>query len=200
MALLRALPLLLLVGCFAPQLDGKFACGKGDACPAGLSCIHDVCRQSVAKGPGVDASTDGATAAATTADAATAGDAATRTDAATTVDAGEDSKKDAATESDAATAKTDASQSCQPASCGQGACGTLADGCGATLACGGCPSGQLCGAVQANTCSAPPCAPSNCQQEKAHCGQVSDGCGKVLDCGACPNGKPCGQKKPNQCG
>ena len=139
--------------------------------------------------------------AATTTDAAVSADAAVTADAATPVDADKDPKKDAGSGSDASTAQTDASNSCQPTSCGQGTCGTLADGCGGTIACGACPNGQLCGVVQANLCSSvTSCVPTTCQQEKAHCGSISDGCGKVLDCGPCPNGKPCGQKKPNMCG
>ncbi|MEO6952151.1 MAG: hypothetical protein ABI321_10080 [Polyangia bacterium] len=173
MALLRWCSILLLAGCFSPGLDGKFSCASDGTCPPGLSCIAGLCGDDA--GP--------------TADASTVADAARPTDSGQLPVA------------DAAIAKTDASSSCQPASCAQGACGNESDGCGGTLICGDCPSGQVCGGVSPNVCNAdPPCVPTTCQALKAHCGSVSDGCGKVLDCGVCPNGKSCGEKKPNMCG
>lgn len=198
MAFLRWFPLLMLAGCYAPKLDGKFACGVDGSCPSGLSCVVGVCRDS----------TDGGTLAdAATVNNAAPADAATPTDFAINDNGG---KKDGGkgngdweTKSDAmATPKTDAITVCHPAACGAGVCGDLADGCGGSIDCGDCQGGQVCGSTTASVCGpAPACTTATtCNGQKAHCGTVPDGCGGILDCGTCPNGKPCGEKKPNSCG
>ncbi|MCP3142493.1 hypothetical protein [Pyxidicoccus xibeiensis] len=69
-------------------------------------------------------------------------------------------------------------------------CGTLPDGCGGTLECGGCGLGHSC---TENVCV---CVPRTCGDVGATCGQLADGCGGYLSCGSCPNGSNCSQ---NQC-
>lgn len=77
---------------------------------------------------------------------------------------------------------------CTPRTCAPGACGSVADGCGQTLDCGGCTNGQTCGGQGTpNVCGAGTCTPKTCAQ--LGCGQQSDGCAAMLDCGAC--GPPC---------
>ncbi|WP_375768928.1 Ig-like domain-containing protein [Archangium gephyra] len=77
--------------------------------------------------------------------------------------------------------------SCTPTTCAaQGAtCGTLADGCGGTLSCGTCATGEICSSV--NTC----CMPTTCAALGATCGTVSNGCGGTLSCGTCAEGERC---------
>jgi hypothetical protein len=81
------------------------------------------------------------------------------------------------------------SMSCTPATCtppGGRYCGTIGDGCFHTVACGDCPSGQLC---EGGLCvEGPGCAPLACQLANAtgqYCGKVGDGCGRAQDCGTC---------------
>jgi hypothetical protein len=76
-------------------------------------------------------------------------------------------------------------------------CGTVSDGCGGVVTCGGtCPTGQAC---VNNVCG--PCVPRTCAQLGATCGMVGDGCGGVNDCGPCPSGQTCGGGgTPNRCG
>ena len=79
---------------------------------------------------------------------------------------------------------------CVPVAC-TGLCGSLDDGCGHTVECGGCPTGELCGGGGApNRCGAGPCTPSSCGQ--GACGQVPDGCGNTLECGGCLAPTTCG--------
>jgi hypothetical protein len=81
-------------------------------------------------------------------------------------------------------------------------CGSIGDGCGNVLDCGGCPAPQSCGAGGiANQCGVPPCTPRTCAQAGAACGAVGDGCGGVLQCGGCAAPAGCGGGgTPNQCG
>ncbi|HQF25674.1 MAG TPA: hypothetical protein PL065_19570 [Polyangiaceae bacterium] len=83
---------------------------------------------------------------------------------------------------------------CQPATClsAHAECGVIADGCGKTIACGGCEHGQVCGGGGTNRCGIHACTPKTCIQLGAACGIISDGCGNVLDCGSCPMGMTCG--------
>src|SRR2546428_1548200 len=67
-------------------------------------------------------------------------------------------------------------------------CGSVPDGCGGTLNCGTCPSGQVCNIY--NQCGVP-CTPSTCAQVGANCGETGDGCGGIIDCGTCPAGQTC---------
>ena len=61
----------------------------------------------------------------------------------------------------------------------------ITDGCGATLACGDCASGETCGGGGPNLCGTSVCHPLTCAQLGAACGQFSDGCAGVVDCGPC---------------
>lgn len=70
-------------------------------------------------------------------------------------------------------------------------CGPVDDGCGGTLACGSCQSGDWC---NGGTCQA--CAPVTCSSQNAQCGSIADGCGGTLSCGTCPAGDTC---SANQC-
>ena len=87
---------------------------------------------------------------------------------------------------------------CVPQTCdvaGGRFCGTVGDGCGGTLACGDCPTGQVCGANVPNLCAPNPasCMPITCNTAGGqYCGKIGNGCGKPLDCGACPAGQSCG--------
>ena len=83
---------------------------------------------------------------------------------------------------------------CTPTTCSaQGAaCGTIGDGCGGTLSCGTCATGQACNA--SHQCV---CAPTTCAAQGAVCGTISDGCGNTLSCGTCPTGQTCNAS--NQC-
>jgi len=72
---------------------------------------------------------------------------------------------------------------CLPASCVElGAeCGTVDNGCGDPLDCGGCSSGNICNLLT-NTCD---CNPQTCADQGYECGSWTDGCGNALDCGGC---------------
>ncbi|MCP3137029.1 tryptophan synthase alpha chain [Pyxidicoccus xibeiensis] len=93
---------------------------------------------------------------------------------------------------------------CLPMTCAsQGMdCGIAIDGCGGTLACGTCPTGQTCGGGgRYNVCGTGPCVPTTCEALGGNCGQASDGCGGVLECGACTAPETCGGAgTPNVCG
>ena len=67
-------------------------------------------------------------------------------------------------------------------------CGVASDGCGGTLSCGACPSGQVC---NSNNCYPANCQPSTCQQVGSNCGCSGDGCGGTICCGTCPTGSYC---------
>jgi len=70
-------------------------------------------------------------------------------------------------------------------------CGTLSDGCGGTLTCGGCAAPQSCGGGGvANVCG--PCsATTSCAAQAATCNAIPDGCGWVA-CGTCTAPQVCG--------
>jgi hypothetical protein len=93
-------------------------------------------------------------------------------------------------------------------------CGMNGDGCGGTLDCGGCPSGQYCGGGGYSLCgegtgtlpdaadSGPTtnCTPETCQSLNLDCGYAGDGCGGVLTCGSCPSPQYCGGGGYSKCG
>jgi len=81
---------------------------------------------------------------------------------------------------------------CQPTTCAQQGvtCGTISDGCGGTLSCGTCATGQTC--LDTGVC----CARAMCPT--GWCGSRSDGCGGTLTCGCqgsqvCPGNGTCCQ-------
>ncbi len=78
--------------------------------------------------------------------------------------------------------------SCTPTTCGTAVCGSKSDGCGGTLSCGTCASGQTCNS--SNQCVAS-CSPATCSSLGKNCGSVSDGCGGTLSCGTCGSGETC---------
>jgi hypothetical protein len=65
-------------------------------------------------------------------------------------------------------------------------CGIASDGCGGTLNCGTCPSGEVC---TNNNCYSATCKPSICGPN--NCGCSGDGCGGIMCCGGCPIGSYC---------
>ena len=99
-----------------------------------------------------------------------------------------------------------ASGGCASASCeslGQ-ECGQPSDGCGGSLSCGGCESGDVCASGLCVAAPPPPaapppvttppppgCIPATCLSLGAECGQRSDGCGGTLSCGGCASGELC---------
>ncbi|WP_174464801.1 hypothetical protein [Myxococcus sp. CA039A] len=91
---------------------------------------------------------------------------------------------------------------CEPTTCqAQGKnCGALADGCGGTLNCGTCPSGQSCGAGGvANVCACTPIPQATACNGK--CGLVPNGCNGSWNCGGCAGTQTCGGGgTPNVCG
>jgi hypothetical protein len=79
-------------------------------------------------------------------------------------------------------------------------CGTALDGCGNSIHCGTCPSGQTCGANAPNVCGGVLCSPKTCAQQGFDCGAATDGCGGVIQCGSCAANLTCGATSPNVCG
>jgi hypothetical protein len=84
---------------------------------------------------------------------------------------------------------------CNKLACGANQCGTIADGCGGTVACAACVNGVCGGLGVANQCGVGVCTPLKCPVAPAvgsACGKVADGCGAIIapDC-ACPGGTSC---------
>jgi hypothetical protein len=83
---------------------------------------------------------------------------------------------------------------CTPVSCtptGGHYCGVIGNGCGSTVDCGGCPSGDIC---EAGVCvGGPNCTRLACQAAAGgkYCGTVGDGCGRALSCGGCDANQMC---------
>jgi hypothetical protein len=77
---------------------------------------------------------------------------------------------------------------CVPTTCdAQGKnCGSISDGCGATLACGTCNGSQVC---TDNVCVA--CVPTTCEAQEKNCGTIDNGCGMALNCGTCSGSQVC---------
>ena len=87
---------------------------------------------------------------------------------------------------------------CTKLTCSGIACGPASDGCGGTLDCGSCPTGEICTGTPA-ACITPPCTKATCPSGGS-CGLIPDGCGGNLDCGPCPSGFTCGGAGPSMCG
>ena len=108
------------------------------------------------------------------------------------------------------------SKTCVPKTCAQlgYTCGMNGDGCGATLDCGTCPSGQFCGGGGYSLCGGSTgtlpdggdggqpsrCPQQTCQSLNINCGYAGDGCGGVVDCGTCNDPQYCGGGGYNKCG
>jgi hypothetical protein len=107
--------------------------------------------------------------------------------------------------------------SCVPKTCAQLGynCGMNGDGCGGSLDCGACPSGQYCGGGGYSLCGAKTgtvsdggddggqnasCTPATCQSLNIDCGYAGDGCNGVLNCGSCSGSQYCGGGGYNKCG
>jgi N-acetylneuraminic acid mutarotase len=93
---------------------------------------------------------------------------------------------------------------CVPKTCAQLVlnCGQAGDGCGGTLNCGSCPTGQVCGwGSTPNVCAVPlACVPTTCTALGLSCGPAGNGCGGSLNCGSCPSPQVCGGGGPGTCG
>jgi hypothetical protein len=77
----------------------------------------------------------------------------------------------------------------------------MPDGCGGTLECDVCPTGQVCGGGGPNLCGTENCTPKSCEDVGAECGAISDGCGSTAFCGTCAPPESCGGGgTPKQCG
>jgi hypothetical protein len=94
-------------------------------------------------------------------------------------------------------------------------CGPNSDGCGNTIQCGTCPSGESCGNGGFSKCGPTiivgsdggiVCTPTTCKALGYNCGYAGDGCGNLLDCNAddagpsCPTPQFCGGGGFDQCG
>jgi hypothetical protein len=80
----------------------------------------------------------------------------------------------------------DSSNECCVPSCGSAVCGSLPDdGCGYTIDCGTCSSGQTCvaGACCLSACPAPSVG--------SPCGSIPNGCGGTISCPGCGIGRVC---------
>ena len=187
-------PCLLAFGLLLAACGGGASRASGDAGPFRSDSSAADGREGLGTEAGV---ADGTTGADAKSDAATP-------DAGPGVDATspeQDSSPSADIGADAPTPPDDASpldtsadtapEACQPATClTLGAtCGAVPDGCGGTLTCGTCASGQVCGGAGPNQCGTAPCVPATCG---ASCGVVSDNCGGTLDCGSCTLPQTCG--------
>jgi hypothetical protein len=74
-------------------------------------------------------------------------------------------------------------------------CGTISDGCGGTVDCGGCPTGEACGVGAApNQCG---CGPLVCPANS--CGNITDACGDSISCGGCAAGLTCQRNRCTTC-
>ena len=79
-------------------------------------------------------------------------------------------------------------------------CGSVGDGCGRAMDCGGCAAGQTCSA--SGLCVVSNCVPLTCNVGTSRfCGTIGDGCGGMLDCGGCQAPATCaGRGTPGVCG
>jgi hypothetical protein len=107
---------------------------------------------------------------------------------------------------------------CVPLTCAMAGvnCGPIGDGCGGSVSCGSCPTGQSCGAggtpsvcgiagfIAADggvVSETGMCIPRTCVDAGANCGKIGDGCGGIVDCGGCTGADICGGNgKANVCG
>ncbi|HEY1817826.1 MAG TPA: hypothetical protein VGG74_36040 [Kofleriaceae bacterium] len=108
---------------------------------------------------------------------------------------------DSPAQGDAST--SDAGSNCGLTTCASqnASCGLIGDGCGGTIDCGSCPTGETCGGGGIHfecgngggSGSGSACVAATCMSVGADCGIISDGCGSTVDCGSsCPAGEYCG--------
>ncbi|MGA7121787.1 MAG: hypothetical protein WBY94_16895 [Polyangiaceae bacterium] len=99
--------------------------------------------------------------------------------------------------------------SCMPLTCQAIGlnCGMNSDGCGGTIDCGACPTGQFCGGGGFARCGTgvtpdggAACTPKTCADLNYTCGAAGDGCGGALQCGTCTPPQYCGGGGFNTCG
>lgn len=123
-------------------------------------------------------------------------------------DAPNTSTRDAGQQPDAGTdAKVDADTGCVPKTCAElGAeCGSVDNGCGTMIGCGGCGEFETCGTGEdANICVCDRGTDAElCADGGAACGEVrlTDNCGfeRTVDCGGCPDGQSCTDDNACQC-
>ncbi len=91
---------------------------------------------------------------------------------------------------------------CTPKTCQQlgYTCGAEGDGCGGTLQCGSCPTGQVCGGGGLPGVCGGACTKIGCPAGQ-NCGFAPDGCGGSVACGTCAPPQTCGGGgNPSQCG
>ncbi len=96
---------------------------------------------------------------------------------------------------------------CTPITCNPSAgvfyCGSIGDGCGNPLNCGGCANGGVCGGGGLdNVCTQPNCTKGSCTPASGvvYCGVIGDGCGGIIDCGmTCPDAGVCGAQAAGVC-
>jgi chitodextrinase len=84
--------------------------------------------------------------------------------------------------------------SCTPITCSAMGynCGSVSDGCGATLNCGSCTSPATCGGGGTKNVCGTSCTPTTCSALGYTCGTAGDGCGGTLNCGSCTAPQYCG--------
>ena len=71
-------------------------------------------------------------------------------------------------------------------------CGSIPDGCGGTISCGGCSDGGLCDGDARQCVEDTSCEPLTCtDHDPGQCGLQTDGCGGTLFCEGCPDGQSC---------
>lgn len=73
-----------------------------------------------------------------------------------------------------------------PTACAGLQCGNKVNQCGATVSCGNCPGGQVCGAIVPNICCAPD--PNFCD---GRCDTLQNNCLQNVDCGGCNGNETC---------
>ena len=75
-------------------------------------------------------------------------------------------------------------------------CGTLEDGCGSTIECGGCTGAETCGGGGVeNVCDVGECIPVERCDAAFECGSQSDGCDGRIQCGMCAGNDFCSDHK-----
>ena len=165
-------------------------CSSTDECPGDQECVEGVCRDSSNAAAGADVGFD--------TDPGADGDAGGEPG-----DGGTPSGDTGGDPDDAGEAPSDAGGDADfdpecpnPLTCEEQSieCGPATNGCGGTIYCGGCPSGQICDTSDARgSCVESQCTSAiSCADEGVECGSIPDGCGGTQHCGTCDDGEVCG--------